>query len=89
MAFHRGPAPFRLMIDFTATLTAPRGDVRLEADPEHGGVQYRPADMSEGLAKKETIFVLPKEPPSRMPTSITRGSAKRTRSGENATASST
>jgi hypothetical protein len=61
MVFHRAPAPFRLMIDFTATLTAPRGDVRLEADPEHGGVQYRPADMTEGLAKKETVFVLPKE----------------------------
>ena len=35
--------------------------MRLEADPEHGGVQYRPADMTEGLAKKETVFVLPKE----------------------------
>ena len=53
MAFRRGAAPFRLMIDFTSTLTAPRGNVRLEADPEHGGVQYRPADESEGLVKKD------------------------------------
>ena len=52
------------MIDFTATLTAPRGDVRLEADPEHGGVQYRPADPSEGLNKKETAYAFPKERPN-------------------------
>ncbi len=64
MTFHRGPAPFRLMIHFTATLAAPRGDVRLEADPEHGGVQYRPADESQGLVKKETIYVFPKERPN-------------------------
>ena len=61
MAFHRAPGPFRLMIDFAATLNAPRGNVRLEADPEHGGVQYRPADESEGLVKKETVYVFPKE----------------------------
>ena len=33
MTFHRGPAPFRLMIDFTATLAAPRGNVRSRPIP--------------------------------------------------------
>ncbi|MGA2032106.1 MAG: DUF6807 family protein [Thermoguttaceae bacterium] len=58
MIFRRAPAPFRLMIDFTATLTAPRGNVRFEADPEHGGVQFRPANE---IVKKETVYVFPKE----------------------------
>lgn len=58
MIIHRGPAPFRLAIDFTAKLTAPRGNVALEGDPEHAGIQYRPANE---VVAKETVYVFPKE----------------------------
>ena len=56
MAVCAAPAPFRLIIDFEATLTAPVGDVVLDGDPEHAGVQYRPADE---IASEETIYVFP------------------------------
>ena len=58
MTFHRGPAPVRLVIDFHTKLTAPRGDVTLGGDPEHAGVQYRPANEVD---RKQTIYVFPKE----------------------------
>ena len=58
MTFHRAPAPGRLIIDFTSKLKAPSGDVTLEADPEHGGVQYRPAG---DLTTKETTYLYPVE----------------------------
>src|SRR4051794_9043833 len=43
MTIRKAPAPARLLIDFSSTLKAPSGDVALDGDPEHGGVQYRPA----------------------------------------------
>ena len=43
MTFRRAPAPARIMVDFTSVLSAPNGDVTLWPDPEHSGVQYRPA----------------------------------------------
>ncbi len=58
MTFHRAPAPGRLIIDFTSKLQAPAGDVTLEADPEHGGVQYRPAG---DLTAAETVYLYPIE----------------------------
>jgi hypothetical protein len=58
MTLRRAPAPWRAMIDFTTILTAPRGDVMLDGDPEHAGVQYRPANEVVG---KETVYVFPKE----------------------------
>jgi hypothetical protein len=58
MTFHRAPAPARLIIDFTSTLKAPSGDVALEGDPEHGGIQYRPHG---DLSAKETVYVYPTE----------------------------
>jgi hypothetical protein len=58
MTFRRGPEPARLLIDFHTKLTAPRGDVTLDGDPEHAGIQYRPANEVDG---KQTVYVLPKE----------------------------
>ena len=58
MTFHRGPSPVRLVIDFHTKLTAPRGDVTLGGDPEHSGVQYRPANEVD---TKQTVYVFPKE----------------------------
>jgi hypothetical protein len=58
MTFHKAPAPARLIIDFTSKLKAPAGDVMLDGDPEHGGIQYRPhGDVST----KDTVYVIPKE----------------------------
>jgi len=54
----RAPAPFRLLIDFTAKLMAPNGDVMLDGDPEHAGIQYRPANE---VVADETKYVFPKE----------------------------
>lgn len=58
MTFRRAPAPARLVIDFAAKLTAPRGDVKLDGDPEHAGVQYRPADEVD---RKATRYFFPAE----------------------------
>jgi hypothetical protein len=61
MTFRRAPAPARLIIDFTAKLTAPRGDIVLDGDPEHAGVQYRPA---QEVDTKATLYVFPRENPN-------------------------
>ena len=42
MAFHRAPAPFRLMIDFTATLTAPAETCGLRPIPSMAGCNTAP-----------------------------------------------
>ena len=52
----RAPAPGRLVIDFASKLTAPNGDVVLDGDPEHGGIQYRPAGE---LKTSETVYTYP------------------------------
>jgi hypothetical protein len=58
MSFLRGPGPARLTIDFHTKLMAPRGDVTLDGDPEHAGVQYRPANEVDS---KQTTYVMPGE----------------------------
>lgn len=50
--------PGRLLIDVHLKLSAPNGDVRLDGDPEHSGVQFRPANE---IAVKETVYVFPRE----------------------------
>jgi len=52
------PGPGRLLIDFTTKLTAVNGDVTLDGDPEHAGVQFRPANE---VVRKDTVYVFPKE----------------------------
>jgi hypothetical protein len=54
----RGPDAGRLAIDFHTKLTAPLGDVKLDGDPEHAGVQYRPANEVD---VKQTVYYFPKE----------------------------
>lgn len=39
-----GEGGVRMVIDFTSRLTATNGEVVLKGDPEHAGVQYRPAN---------------------------------------------
>lgn len=58
LTFHRALAPARLLIDFTSKLTATAGDLTLEANAEHGGVQFRPANE---IDTKQTTYVFPKE----------------------------
>ncbi len=58
MTFRRAAAPAYLIIDFTSKLTACSGDVELNGDPEHGGVQFRAAD---GIDLAKTVYVYPGE----------------------------
>lgn len=58
MTIRRLAAPGRLLIDFTAKLTAPRGDITLDGDPEHAGIQFRPANE---VVAKDTVYTFPKE----------------------------
>ncbi len=53
----RGPGG-SLLIDFTSKLNAPNGEVKLDGDPEHAGIQFRPASEVD---RKETTYVFPKE----------------------------
>lgn len=46
----------RMVIDFTSVLTATNGEVVLKGDPEHAGVQYRPANEVDA---KKTRYVFP------------------------------
>lgn len=58
MTFRKGNSPARLVIDFHTKLSAPNGDVMLDGDPEHAGVQYRPANEVD---PKATKYIFPKE----------------------------
>lgn len=61
MTFARGPAPARLAVTFISKLEAvQQGYVTLDGDPEHAGIQYRPADS---LVRPDTVYVFPKENP--------------------------
>ena len=59
--FRAAPAPGYALIDFSSKLSAPRGDVKLDGDPEHAGIHFRPVD---DLDKKVTSYVFPSEKPS-------------------------
>lgn len=48
----------RMVIFFESKLTATYGDVSLKGDPEHAGIQYRPADEVD---RKKTTYLFPKE----------------------------
>ncbi|MCA8982257.1 MAG: PmoA family protein [Planctomycetaceae bacterium] len=58
MTFLPGTGPVRLVIDFASTLTPTGGTVRLNGDPEHAGVQFRPADEVD---RKRTQYLFPRE----------------------------
>lgn len=58
MTVSAGPAPAYAQIDFTSKLTAPRGEVKLDGDPEHAGIHFRPANNVE---RTKTLYVFPRE----------------------------
>ena len=58
MTFRRAPAPAYVMIDFSSTIKAPNGDVTLDGDPEHAGIQFRPANEVD---RAKTVYTLPGE----------------------------
>ncbi len=57
MKFRRLDGPGIVEIDFDTVLTAQR-DLKLNGDPEHAGVQYRPANEVD---RKRTKYFFPKE----------------------------
>jgi len=58
MAFLRPPAPAYVLVDLATRLRAAAGDLVLDGDPEHAGVQYRPANE---IDPKATVYVFPRE----------------------------
>jgi hypothetical protein len=56
--FHRRPAPTLALVDFSTKVKAVAGDLDLNGDPEHGGVQFRAA---EEVDRKNLKYCLPKE----------------------------
>lgn len=58
MTFRKAPAPAYVLVDFSSTLTAVSGEAKLDGDPEHAGLQYRPSDA---VNRGKTKFLFPKE----------------------------
>ena len=56
MTFLPAPAPGYALIDFASQLTAVAGDLTLDGDPEHAGVQFRPAQEVE---RAQTVYTFP------------------------------
>ena len=54
--FTRRPAPAIIQVDLVTHLKAVADDVKFAGDPEHAGVQYRPANEVDG---KQTKYVFP------------------------------
>ncbi len=54
--FRRAAAPAYVLIDFQSTLKAPAGDVTLDGDPEHAGIQFRPANEVD---RAKTVYTFP------------------------------
>jgi hypothetical protein len=57
MTFRPAPAPGIVKVDLETRLTAASGPVQLNGDPEHAGIQYRPANE---VVTRETTYVFPK-----------------------------
>jgi hypothetical protein len=58
MTVKKMAAPWRLAVDLTTKIKAVDGDITLDGDPEHAGVQFRPANE---IDPKQTVYVYPKE----------------------------
>ena len=56
--FHRAPAPTLVLLDVTSEITAVAADAELNGDPEHAGIQYRPANEVD---RKLTKYLFPEE----------------------------
>lgn len=60
LSFLPPPAPAYAMIDMVSNLKAVAGETRLDGDPEHAGLQFRPANEVD---RKKTTYVFPVEKP--------------------------
>lgn len=58
MRFLPPPKGAFALVDLTTTIKPTAGDIRLDGDPEHAGVQFR---ASSDIATKETVYIFPKE----------------------------
>lgn len=56
--FAPAPKPAYALIDMTSKLKAVAGEVKLEGDPEHAGLQFRPAAE---VRPKDTVYFFPGE----------------------------
>ncbi len=57
MTFLPGQAPAYICIDLVSKLKATAGETLLDGDPEHAGLQFRPA---QDVEPRETVYVFPK-----------------------------
>lgn len=58
MRFLPPPKGAIALVDLTTTIKPVVGDIRLDGDPEHAGVQFRAASE---IIPKETVYIFPKE----------------------------
>jgi methane monooxygenase PmoA-like len=56
--FLLAPAPAYAVLDVTSKLKAVAGETKLGGDPEHAGLQFRPANE---VVRQETVYFYPKE----------------------------
>ena len=56
--FHSPPSGAYVLVDLTTVIKAPAGDLVLGGDPEHAGIQYRPANEVD---RKAATYVFPGE----------------------------
>jgi len=60
LSFLPPPSPAYAMIDMISTIKAVAGETKLDGDPEHAGLQFRPADEVD---RKKTMYFFPAEKP--------------------------
>ncbi len=58
LSVHNGPAGAYAQIDMVSKIKAIAGDTTLDGDPEHSGLQFRPANEVE---RSKTLYIYPKE----------------------------
>lgn len=58
MTFRKPPESAYVLVDFESTLKAVADDLILGGDPEHAGIQYRPANE---VVSSKTLYVFPTE----------------------------
>lgn len=56
--FLPAPDPYYIMVDITSKIKAVAGDTVLDGDPEHSGLQFRPA---QGVDRAKTTYIYAKE----------------------------
>jgi len=56
--FRPAPAPYYVMLDVTSKIKAVAGDITLDGDPEHSGLQFRPA---QEVDRSKTTYIYARE----------------------------